>query len=333
MVSFAVLMALTFMAMPSDADDTQGEGGDTATPIEYIDYEVSEDGTLTKIEGYKEVEEVKSVTSDVKTWEDGWYVVDSVLDASGITFTVSGNVHLILMDECSLTASNIVVNEGNSITIYGQSQGTGLLKLTGVSMDATLGGEYSSPSGKITINGGTVKASNNAGAAIGGGNGENGGSITISGGVVKATASDVQADSIGGGKGYSGSEGSFSTGESGNAVLFADRIDGFNPNDVEDIKAIIFQEDKGTMYGTSVTPTESFDMDGYELVLGEDQEMVLDEGVEITGGTIKDSSGAQYFSVVFRNGSEVVSSYSRPEMSLPPQISPRKGRRSSDGIS
>ena len=55
----------------------------------------------------------------------GWYVVqENVFIDSRIT--VNGDVHLIRADGKELTAGEgIGVNEGNSLTIYGQANGTG----------------------------------------------------------------------------------------------------------------------------------------------------------------------------------------------------------------
>ena len=177
------------------------------------------------------------VTESDTAWDDGWYVAqDSITIHSRVT--VSGDVRLILADGCELTIDGgIQVAHPNSLTIYGQSEGSGRLTATapaesniyhaaiggstnvqiwevnycgsvtinGGDVTAT-GGDASSgigggpvSGGKIVINGGTVTATggNNA-AGIGGGMQGNGGSVTINGGEVTATGGN-QAAGIGSG--------------------------------------------------------------------------------------------------------------------------------------
>lgn len=177
------------------------------------------------------------VTDNDTAWDDGWYVAqDSITIHSRVT--VSGDVRLILADGCELTIDGgIQVAHPNSLTIYGQSEGSGRLTATapaesniyhaaiggstnvqiwevnycgsvtinGGDVTAT-GGDASSgigggpvSGGKIVINGGTVTATggNNA-AGIGGGMQGNGGSVTINGGEVTATGGN-QAAGIGSG--------------------------------------------------------------------------------------------------------------------------------------
>ena len=147
------------------------------------------------------------VTADDTTWGDdgnnGWYVVNSNVTISD-RVTVTGDVHLILTDGASLDAAQGVnVGAGNSLTIYGQSDGTGKLTATGGVFQAGIGGN-SNQSGTITINGGTVTATGgDGGAGIGGGKEDEGGTITINGGTVNATGS-TDAAGIGGGGGGDG---------------------------------------------------------------------------------------------------------------------------------
>ncbi len=117
--------------------------------------------------------------------------------------TVTGNVHLILADDAELTASKgIQVASGNSLTIYGQSQGTGTLVAQANTTDcAGIGGNVGD-GGEITIYGGTIEASGSNGAGIGGGNVGDGGEITIYGGTIEASGSDGAG--IGGGSGGDG---------------------------------------------------------------------------------------------------------------------------------
>ncbi len=74
------------------------------------------------------------VTESDTTWGDdgnnGWYVVNGDVTISS-RVTVTGDVHLILADGYTLTASQgITVTGDNSLTIYAQSAGEGMGKLT-----------------------------------------------------------------------------------------------------------------------------------------------------------------------------------------------------------
>lgn len=160
-------------------------------------------------------------------WSTGWYVVtDEVTIDTRIT--VTGDVHLILGDNATLTASSgITVATGNSLTIYGQEEGTGTLTATaqgssgGTGSNAGIGAAGGGNGGVVTIHGGTVRATGGtaeyggSGAGIGGAGGEGGigaigsnggagGTVTIYGGTVTATGGAGQA---GGGAGIGGGGG------------------------------------------------------------------------------------------------------------------------------
>ncbi|MBR0281720.1 MAG: hypothetical protein IJQ81_09025, partial [Oscillibacter sp.] len=140
------------------------------------------------------------VTSGSTAWGAGWYAVTgNVKIASRVT--VTGDVRLILCDGAKLTASTgiTVTGDGNSLTIYGQSGGTGELEATGVSNSAGIGGGNNGAGGAITVNGGTVTATGGEyGAGIGGGKDGAGGTITVNGGTVTAAGGGYAAG-IGGG--------------------------------------------------------------------------------------------------------------------------------------
>ncbi|MEE0747688.1 beta strand repeat-containing protein, partial [Evtepia sp.] len=151
------------------------------------------------------------VTESDTTWDDdnndGWYVVNGNVTISS-RVTVTGEVHLILEDGCTLNASQgINVGGKQSLTIYGQSENEEKMgKLTATCTtsepdgDAGIGGNRNEVNfGTITINGGAVTAKGgNRAAGIGGGglsnnqaltNGNiiiNGGSVTAIGGVYAA---------------------------------------------------------------------------------------------------------------------------------------------------
>ena len=149
------------------------------------------------------------VTESDTTWgddnNDGWYVVNSNVTISN-RITVTDDVHLILADGYTLTASQgIHVDESQSLTIYGQSVGTGKLTARGGFDQAGIGGNKDQSGGTITINGGTVTANGGYGSAgIGGSGKAEGGTITINCGTVTANGSEGGA---GIGRGYSGTGG------------------------------------------------------------------------------------------------------------------------------
>gem|GEM_PF-1517609 len=146
---------------------------------------------------------------------DGWYLASGMVSYD--TLTISGSdVHLILEDGCDMTVmspagAGILVTGADSLTIYAQSAGTGMLTANGGSDGgAGIGGSGGGNGGAITINGGVVTAtgggSGSGGAGIGGGQGGNGGAITINGGIITAN---------GGGNGGGGNGGAGIGGGSG----------------------------------------------------------------------------------------------------------------------
>ena len=138
-----------------------------------------------------------AVTENDTTWNAGWYVVndDVTIDQR---VTVTGDVHLILADGCNLTVNvGITVTGDNSLTIYAQSAGEGMGKLTANAgwERAAIGSEQFQAAGNITICGGNITAAGGGSAAIGNVNGE-AGTVTIYGGWVKATGAYTDADSV-----------------------------------------------------------------------------------------------------------------------------------------
>lgn len=126
------------------------------------------------------------------TGEETWYVADGNVTISG-RINISGDVHLILKDNCELKAGGgINVSSSHSITIYAQSEGSdmGRLAASGGACQAAIGSARSEAAGNVTIHGGAVTASAPASegepAAIGGGGYGDAGSIRITGGVVYA---------------------------------------------------------------------------------------------------------------------------------------------------
>ncbi len=234
------------------------------------------------------------VTENVTSWgasgsDEHWYVVNSTLTIDG-RIEVSGNVHLILADGCTLNArQGINVSDSNSLTIYAQSAGDnmGALTANGGDYQAGIGSGQSQPGGTITINGGKVTATGGyRGAGIGGGNGGPRGDITINGGTVTANGRE--------GIGLNATSFPFSTGdESGHAVIFASSFNA--KTDKSSWRGVIFQGNTGEVYGTSVTPTEDFTIpEGYTLTIDQGQTLIIPEGVTLTNnGTINGSGAVQ----------------------------------------
>ena len=120
-----------------------------ASAISYLD----EDGVSRDCPSFTRV------NGNTTAWNSGWYVVyDNVTVGSRIT--VSGAVNLILCDGVSLTVPNgIHLTGANSLTIWGQSGGTGALVIESPDLDqAGIGGNARQSGGVFTMNGGTLTA-------------------------------------------------------------------------------------------------------------------------------------------------------------------------------
>ena len=152
-----------------------------------------------------------TVTSNITSWSDGWYVVDG-----GVTIdsrvTVTGDVKLILKDGANLTVNGGIDVSGtsNSFTVYAQStEESKMGGLTATAADGTgnagIGSSGGQTAGAITIHGGKVTAAGGSrseqkesvipgeyeeivytGAGIGGGEKSACSMITINGGIVTA---------------------------------------------------------------------------------------------------------------------------------------------------
>ena len=126
----------------------------------------------------------------------GWYVVnDDITYTSGIT--LSGNVHIILTDGKTMNIgtsesriSDVGINNGSSLTIYGQS--TDATTMGTLSIYTTAKNKYAINTGVITINGGRVTANANGVYA----HALKATSTNINGGIVSVTATDIGAFAI-----------------------------------------------------------------------------------------------------------------------------------------
>ena len=141
--------------------------------------------------------------------DSGWYVLDSSFEY-GERIVISGDVHLILKDGCTLTAQKgIRINTDATFTIYAQAQlGDGMGKIVAQISEhdkAAIGGNKNYEAGRLLIYGGVIEATCKDGskyaAGIGGGYGDGSGmkEIAIYHGKVTATGAEYGAG-IGGGK-------------------------------------------------------------------------------------------------------------------------------------
>lgn len=208
-------LCLSLLPITALAD---GDGG-----VEYI--ERGWDGSAVT-EQVETIDTYTTITSNTIQWNNGWYVAQGEVtigtDDNPQRVTVTGDVHLILTDGCTLTVNGgIQLEAGNSLTIYGQSEQAGTMgKLTAsitsentAIYNAAIGGNTGKTGGTLTVCGGAVEATvsvsndlksssqtpqggNIYGAAIGGGgtktgNGGNGGTATVYGGAVEATVTVI----------------------------------------------------------------------------------------------------------------------------------------------
>lgn len=205
--------------IPAGDENTQSALSDTNEPVktagEGMYWDRDENGKWT---AETIPENAIPVTKDVTQWNNdkngGWYIVQG-----DVTITkriiVSKNVHLILTDNATLTASKgISVVSGKSLTIYAQSYGEDMGEIsanaTNMMSYAGIGGGDGGNGGTIIVNGGKITANGGeAAAGIGAGEEQDGGTVIINGGNVTATGGSVTSSTycgagIGGGYGGDG---------------------------------------------------------------------------------------------------------------------------------
>lgn len=136
-----------------------GSGGSASEGVEYVAYTVS---GSTATPSNKTATTYTEVTSSTTTWAAGTYVVSSDVTIDG-NVTLSGDVELILCDGKTLTVNGQIASTQesyapvNSLTVYGQTGGTGELKVT------TTASEYSINCKNIYFHGGKLTGSNSEG--------------------------------------------------------------------------------------------------------------------------------------------------------------------------
>ena len=162
-----IFTCLSLLALFALSVAAQGQ-----TSIDYID----ENGETQNTSTYT------TVTANDTKWTTGTYVATGNISLSS-RVTVTGSVTLILADGCNLDATQgINVGEGQSLTIYGQSEGTGNLTATGNDFGNVTGdakGTAGIGGNETDVNFGTIKlaatgtitATGYYSAGIGGGGG------------------------------------------------------------------------------------------------------------------------------------------------------------------
>ena len=163
---------------------------DAGSSADYLDA----DGSLATAEN------VTALTDAAPALTAGWYLVSGDVSIAE-RIRCSGDVSLILADGATLTASKgITVGWNSSLTVFGQSAGTGALKVDQVAdYCAGIGGESNGSSGNITINGGALTVTGGYyGAGIGGGD-YGSGAVTVNRGKLVIYGGDYAAG-IGGGR-------------------------------------------------------------------------------------------------------------------------------------
>ncbi len=265
------------------------------------------DGTIADVQYLNSGGEVQTCTSansvetDTKTLSEGWYVVENTITVTE-RIQVQGEVHLILADDCVLTAQQgISVCSGNSLTIYCQSGRSGQLIATNpdhnpeeITSDlsgggAAIGADRSKTAGNITINGGRITAivKANGGACIGMGGWSGGaGTVTVNDGYLKLTC-DVGGEGAFGNTGYTVKGGVIEFTGSADDNINASKVDG-----------IVFRGNDGQVYGNATLKENFVIPAGKTLTVGEDATLTISEGVTlVNNGTIQ-SDGT-----IYNNGS------------------------------
>ena len=169
-----------------------------ATPVSYID----ENGKEQSCWNYT-VLRTNELPDGCSSWSKlpgGWYVVEnwntSDEDNNGVDFYRTGDIvfkgdtHLILCDGAEMSVSRdgdgTTFQSGGTLTIYGQSGGTGTLSVTNTSNNISNGIEAE---GSLTINGGIIRASISSCKSYRYAIKCSFGDVVINGGTVTATAS------------------------------------------------------------------------------------------------------------------------------------------------
>lgn len=225
-LSLALICVLAVGLIPATVFADEDDGGMQTLSYESIKYIDKDKVEQTALDAELITDTTTDLVGDGPS--GGWYYVTGEVETTDLT--VTGAVHLILSDGCTLTANGSTANNGtpgisvtdsNSLTIYGQSGGNGKLVARGKGDEvgsAGIGGSSDNINcGSVTINGGNVMVNGGTGggAGLGGGSsaggvGGSGGTITINSGAVHANGGHSAGGGgagIGGGMGIDGGDG------------------------------------------------------------------------------------------------------------------------------
>lgn len=236
-------LCLSLLPITALAD---GDGG-----VEYI--ERGWDGSAVT-EQVETIDTYTTITSDTIQWDNGWYVAQGEVtigtDDNPQRVTVTGDVHLILTDGCTLTVNGgIQVEKGNSLTIYGQSEQTGTMGRLIASITeedasiyhAVIGGNGSDTGGNeggaVTIHGGFVSAT----ATIFNHNAKAGTGDTV--------GNDVYSIGSAYGAAIGGGGGNVDGGDGGTITIYGGVVEAINTVDHEDGDNTAHV---GTAYGAAI---------------------------------------------------------------------------------
>lgn len=255
----------------------------------------------------------------VENVEEGNAGIGGDVQQSGDTITINGGEITATGGTSGpgIGGGSKINGSGGTITIHG-----GEIVATGYSGSAGIGSGFAASIGSATvinIDGGIVTAtcSDDAietlgGAGIGGGGAANSSvAITISGGTVTATGGKG-ADGIGngGGKSSSAQPATFSTGEDGNAVIYATAGEGTDTeaivgkDDTSNWRGVIFLGNDGKIYGDSVTPNENFSVpESSTLTIESGKTLVVADEITLTNeGTITGSGAIRLYGTLTGKG-------------------------------
>ena len=255
----------------------------------------------------------------VENVEEGNAGIGGDVQQSGDTITINGGEITATggTSGSGIGGGSKINGSGGTITIHG-----GEIVATGYSGSAGIGSGFAASIGSVTvinIDGGIVTAtcSDDAletlgGAGIGGGGAANSSvAITISGGTVTATGGKG-ADGIGngGGKSSSAQPATFSTGEDGNAVIYATAGEGndteaiVGKDDTSNWRGVIFLGNDGKIYGDSVTSNENFSVpESSTLTIESGKTLVVADEITLTNeGTITGSGAIRLYGTLTGKG-------------------------------
>ncbi|WP_455638095.1 beta strand repeat-containing protein [Parabacteroides sp.] len=239
---------------------------------------------------------------------------------SGGIITINGGIITATGGTYGAGIGGAYYGDGGTITINGGKVTANGGWMGGAGIGGGSGDTSGGSGGTITINGGVISAKGASGnfgyqgAGIGGGDGCDGGTITITGGFITATSGGNDAAGIGGGRkssdGSGGGSGTFSTGDTGNAVIIASSIQ--DNTNMSGWKGIFFTDSnskEGTIKGSPVTITTDTQIpEGYTLAIGSGESLIIADGATLTNeGTIT-NSGTLTNNGILQNNSTITNS-------------------------